>query len=124
MSPQEFVKAYEMALGAQDWDTVSPLIHINASVVFSNGARHNGKSEIGAAYQRNFDAIKSEEYSMTNLHWLSVTTEMAAYMFDFHWTGVISGKTASGSGRGTAVLKLEGGKWQLIAEHLGPAPPA
>ena len=119
MTPLDFAKQYELALATQKWEAVSPLIHERASVVFSNGSVHKGKDAIRAAYERNFETIKSEHYQITNLHWLLKSADTAVYMFDFAWTGVIAGEKASGGGRGTTVLLYEHGKWQLLAEHLG-----
>ncbi len=123
VSASEFVHRYEAALATQQWEVVSPLIHENASVIFSNGTAHKGKVAVRAAYERNFAAIKNDTYAMTNVHWLLDTSDTAAYMFDFTWSGVINGQAAQGAGRGTAVLVRENGSWQLLAEHLGPMPP-
>ena len=122
MTSEDFVKAYEAALGTQSWDQVSPLVHERASVIFSNGAVHKGKDAVRAAYERNFAAIQNEDYRISDVHWLLTTADSAAYMFDFHWTGLIKGKQVSGAGRGTAVLVREPYGWQLIAEQLGPKP--
>lgn len=120
----EFIRDYETALGTQKWNAVAPLIHENASVTFSDGSVHKGKAAVRAAYERNFEAIKNEDYKIANVHWLLDTPNSAAYIFDFKWSGVIGGKSVSGAGRGTAVLVFEQDKWQLLAEHLGPYPNA
>jgi len=122
MTPEDFVGAYEAAFGSQSWDQVSPLVHERASVIFSNGSVHKGKDAVRAAYERNFAAIQNEDYRISDVHWLLTTADGAAYMFDFHWTGLIKGKEVSGAGRGTAVLVREPDGWQLIAEQLGPQP--
>lgn len=119
MSAKDFVKQYEAALGTQDWTKVAPLISDRATVVFSNGSMHVGKDAIRTAYEYNFTTIKNEEYRVENTHWLLETPDSAAYMFDFHWTGLIEGRKASGSGRGTAVLVRESKRWVLIGEQLG-----
>jgi len=123
-SQKEFIKDYETALGTQEWSAVAPLIHENASVTFSDGSVHKGKAAVRAAYERNFEAIKNEDYKVANVHWLLKGPNSAAYTFDFNWSGLIGGKSVSGAGRGTAVLVLEDNKWQLLAEHLGPYPKA
>ncbi|MEM0900903.1 MAG: nuclear transport factor 2 family protein [Pseudomonadota bacterium] len=117
---KSFVKEYESALGTQDWNSVAPLISDDAIVVFSNGSLHAGKDAISAAYQHNFNTIKGEEYRIENVHWLADTADAAAYSFEFHWTGVIDGQQASGSGRGTAVLVRKDDRWLLVGEQLGP----
>ncbi|GAB5449260.1 YybH family protein [Gymnodinialimonas sp.] len=120
MTPRDFIRHYESALGTQDWSVVAPLISDDASVVFSNGSIHAGEHAIRTAYERNFASIQNETFRVQNVHWLSETLDFAAYMFDFSWTGVINGKAASGSGRGTAVLAREGERWVLVGEQLGP----
>lgn len=120
MSARSFVKAYEHALGTQDWTKVAPLISDDAVVIFSNGALHAGKEAIGRAYQHNFTTIKGEVYRIENVRFLVETPDAAAYSFEFLWTGVIDGRQASGSGRGTAVLAYQDDGWLLVGEQLGP----
>jgi ketosteroid isomerase-like protein len=122
MIPMKFVADYEAALATQDWSVVEPLIHPDACVTFSTGAVHKGKAAVAAAFQKNFAAISDESYRISNVHWLRQGPDVAVYLFDFHWTGIIGGQPAAGSGRGTAVIVNEGGRWQLLAEHLGPVP--
>lgn len=120
MSPQDFVNLYERALGTQEWAKVDPLIHPDCTVTFSNGTSHEGKEKVQSAFQRNFDLIKSEEYSISELHWVAETPDFAVFTFSFSWSGIIDGREASGMGRGTsALIRVEEG-WQLISEHLGP----
>ena len=70
MKPEEFIKAYEIALATQDWTIVEPLICVDASVTFSNGAVHIGKKNVRKAFENNFTKIKSEKYSIQNIVWL------------------------------------------------------
>lgn len=119
-TPEDFIKEYEAALATQDWAKVEPLIHAKACVTFSDGTVHQEKQAIKLAYERNFSLIKSEVYTMNNIHWVIKTGKTAVYLFDFGWQGIIGGKTASGLGRGTTVLINEGDNWLLMTEHLGP----
>lgn len=122
MTPEDFIRAYEQALATQDWNRVGPLVHSHACVTFSNGAVHKGKSEVKAAFEKNFSLINDEEYSITNVHWVMKSDAAAVYLFDFHWSGIINEKPARGSGRGTSVLVKENDRWLLLVEHLGPKP--
>jgi ketosteroid isomerase-like protein len=124
MTPEDFVSLYEQALAAQDWSAVDPLVHEDACVTFSTGAVHIGKPAVRRAFEQNFAAIADEEYRISNVHWVHRGDNLAVYLFDFHWTGRINDRPASGCGRGTAVLHREDGRdWTLLVEHLGPAPP-
>jgi hypothetical protein len=111
MTPEDFVSLYEQALAAQDWSAVDPLVH-------------EDEPAVRRAFEQNFAAIADEEYRISNVHWVHRGDNLAVYLFDFHWTGRINDRPASGSGRGTAVLHREDGRdWTLLVEHLGPAPP-
>ena len=120
MMATEFVKQYEQALATQRWEVVSPLVHKDASVTFSDGSVHKGKESVRAAYERNFQAIANERYQITNLHWLFESNDIAVYLFDFNWSEEVNGQDASGAGRGTSVLIQDEGVWKLLTEHLGP----
>lgn len=117
---EQFVKDYERALATQDWAVVEPLVHHDACVTFSNGTVHVGKQAVKAAYLRNFSLIKNETYTVFNLRWILKSEQIAVYLFDFSWKGLIDGNPAEGSGRGTTVISRQTGVWQLLAEHLGP----
>lgn len=120
MEPEKFIEDYKDALSSQNWENVEPLVHNDACVTFSTGRVYNGIRAIKEAYETNFAAIKNEEYLMSDVYWVVKSSGMAVYIFNFTWKGIINGQQASGSGRGTAVIIQEGGKWKLIAEHLGP----
>lgn len=122
MAAEAFIAAYEAALATQRWDAVQPLLHPEVCVTFSSGAVHKGRAAVQVAFERNFALIRDETYHIANVHWVTRTQDVAVYLFDFAWAGLIDGKPASGGGRGTAVLVRRGNAWQLLAEHLGPAP--
>lgn len=118
MTADGFVAAYRAALATQQWQNVAPLIDKNATVVFSNGEILHGVEAIKAAYERNFTLIKNEEYVMSNLQWILKNETIAEYKFDFSWKGTIDGQPASGSGKGSATIIANDGKWKLLKEEL------
>lgn len=122
MIPETFIQQYETALASQNWSEVAPLVHKNVSVTFSDGSRHIGQDQVQKAFEQNFSLIENEDYKMENIHWLHSSAEMAVYLFDFSWKGLVRGKMASGQGTGTSVLINEEGKWYLLCEHLGSKP--
>jgi hypothetical protein len=118
--PEDFLNNYESALASQNWETVSPLIHEEACVTFSDGSRYVGKTEVKQAFERNFDLIQNEEYRISNVRWIRKRAEFAVCIYDFSWQGIIQGESSKGLGRGTMVVSYEDGHWWLITEHLGP----
>lgn len=121
-SAAAFVKAYEEALHTSNWALIAPLVHQDACVTFSDGRTLVGRAAVRAAYERNFAAIKDDTFAISDVHWVSQAEDHAVYTFAFAWTGVVDGKPAGGRGRGTAVIVRNDSGWQLLAEHLGPAP--
>jgi len=122
MTLDDWVTLYEQALASQEWASVDPLVHDRVCATFSDGRRFVGRDAVRGAFERNFALIQDEEYRVSDVEWLVRSEDHAAYVFTFHWSGLIGGEPASGSGRGTTVLVREGERWLKIAEHLGPAP--
>lgn len=119
MTPQSVMEKYEKALASQKWANVAPLLHEDVCVTFTSGTFKN-KKDVQKAFEHNFSAIKDEEYSISDLHWVYIGNQSATCLYRFHWKGIINGQFSSGGGRGTSVLVNTNGKWQIITEHLGP----
>ncbi|OBR46977.1 YybH family protein [Paraburkholderia tropica] len=120
MNHQRLLAAYKDALATQRWDVVAPLIHEDACFIFSEGS-YFGKAAIEGAIRATFDLIRSEHYAIKNVVWTYIHDDSAACAYEFEWSGLIEGQTASGTGRGTTVLVRVEDRWQIIHEHLGPS---
>jgi ketosteroid isomerase-like protein len=119
MTPEDWVNGYEKALATQRWENVAPLIHTDCVATFTE-ATFRGKSEVERAFRKTFALIQDEIYRMEDIQWVAKTDTYAVLTYTFRWSGLIDGKPASGSGRGTSVLVNEGDGWQILTEHLGP----
>ena len=120
MSPAEFMRAYATAANRHDLEAMLEMIADDAIFWFSDRSSHVGKDAIARAIQINFDAIKNEEYRITDLTWLAESSDIAACVYEFHWSGEVAGKPASGGGRGASLLRRIDGQWRLAHEHLSP----
>jgi ketosteroid isomerase-like protein len=118
LTAEAFIEQYERTTNTHNLEATLSLIDEEAIYLFSNGTVHVGKEAIKSAIGRNFEAIQDEEYSITNLTWVAKTQELAVCVYDFAWSGMVNGETASGSGRGTSVLKRWGKSWKVVHEHL------
>lgn len=122
-SPEEFIAAYAAATETAQWESVAPLIHEDCVVVFSSGT-FKGKAEVEKAFRRTFDLIQDETYKVTDIHWIQRENHTTVFTYNFAWTGIINGESASGGGRGSSVLTWSDGVgWKLLCEHLGPPAP-
>lgn len=119
MQPEDFVRFYEKALATQDWKYVSPVMHTDCVVTFSDGTIHKGKSQIRAAFERNFEQIENEYYRISDIHWVVRSEQFAVFTFRYSWSGIVGDKLASSQGRGTSSILCTEQRWQLTSEHLG-----
>lgn len=118
MTPAEFMRKFETSSGAGGLDSTLALIDDAAVYWFSDGTAHVGKSAIERVFRRNAELIKSDTYRISNIVWIAQSSEFAACVYRFDWAGTIAGEPASGSGRGTSVLRRRGDGWVIIHEHL------
>ncbi len=112
------MRAYEAATNAHDLEGTIALIADDAVYLFSDQSSHFGKDAIRTVLQANFAAISNETYRISDLRWLAESGDVAVCVYAFDWSGEIAGKPASGSGRGTSVLRRVKGSWRVAHEHL------
>jgi len=118
MSPTEFMSAYEAVTNAHNLDVLLDLIADDAIYLFSNQTAHVGKPATRKAIQANFEAIQGETYRILNLKWLASSSDVAACVYEFDWSGTMNGRPVSGRGRGTTVIRRADGRWKVAHEHL------
>jgi len=122
MSPEEFMKEYELVNRAHDLARIRSLIADDALFWFSNGGAYPGIERIAQAIQHNFATIEDENYEIGPIRWLVRAETCAVCSYSFRWTGKVGGQPAQGSGRGTSVLEKRDGRWLMVHEHLSKGP--
>ena len=115
--PTAFMHLYEQATNRHDFNELAPLIAEDATYWFTEGSYH-GIDAIKAAVERTFATILDEVYRLEALDWVAIADDLAVCRYQFHWTGVVDGKPASGQGRGTNVMTKRNGVWKMLHEHL------
>lgn len=121
MSARNALKAYEDRINRHDFDLLTDLIAPDATFWFSDGT-HRGIAEIRAAFERTWTALADETYWLDQLDWIAEGDSAASCTYRFNWKTTIDGKPASGSGRGTTVLKRVDDRWWIVHEHLSRNP--
>jgi 2,3-bisphosphoglycerate-dependent phosphoglycerate mutase len=122
LDADEFIRKYEAATASHDLEATLELIADDAVYWFSDGGTYHGKDAIAAAIRSNFEAIKDEDYRISDVKWLAVSEDVAACVYSFSWSGMVGGTQTSGSGRGTTVIQKVDGEWRVVHEHLSRGP--
>jgi RimJ/RimL family protein N-acetyltransferase len=112
-----FMRAYERATNSHDVARVVPLIAEDATYWFTDGSYH-GREAVARAIGTTFASIRDEVYQISELEWIACTHEQAVCRYRFAWTGMVTGQSRTGEGRGTNVLVRRDGGWQMLHEHL------
>lgn len=118
MTPAEFLDEYAKSGRIGGVERTLRLVDDNAVYWFSDGTSHVGKSAVERAIRRNLEAIKDETYRVSDVTCVAQSSELAACIYRFDWSGLIRGNPTSGSGRGTSVLVRDGDSWVVVHEHL------
>lgn len=111
------MQVYEEAANSGNFERVRPLLSDDAVYWFSDGS-YIGVSSIQRAFERTWDTIKNENYSISELKWLHKAHDCAVCIYNFDSTGTIDGKSMHLRGRGTNILKKFADGWKMIHEHL------
>lgn len=120
MSPSEFMKQYEAATCAHDLEGTLDLIAEEAIYLFSDQTSHIGKWAIRRVLNANFQNIRDEAYRLDDMRWVATSESVACCVYKFSWSGIVDGRAASGTGRGTSVIHKIDGDWFVVHEHLSP----
>jgi len=116
--PAEFMRRYAENTDAHRLGATLAMIADDAVYLFSDGSSHIGKVAIADVLAKNFAAIAEETYRIRDIRWLLDGGGAATCVYLFEWSGIVEGKPASGSGRGTSVLRRDGESWLVVHEHL------
>ena len=118
MSPVEFKRGLVAAMNAKDLPATLEMIAEDAVYFWSNGDAMFGRAAVAEAMRVNFDSIANDTYETLDVTWIAQSEDVAACVFAFRWSGEIDGRKASGSGRGTSVMRRIDGAWRSVHEHL------
>jgi ketosteroid isomerase-like protein len=120
-SLDDFLAEYVRRINTHDFNLVSPLIAEDAIFWFTDGS-FLGRDSIRHVFERTWSFIQEETYWIDDVKWLGQDAQSAAYVYTFHWRGLVNGAVKEGSGRGTSVMRKGKEGWQIAHEHLSHLP--
>jgi hypothetical protein len=119
-----FLRDFEAQAEKENFDLVEDRIHENAVFRFNDGD-FIGRAAIRAAFEKTWKSapnVKKARFYLSEIRVLSVDHASAAATYTYNWEGMMDGKAFQIQGRGTRVLVVEGGRVQIIHEHLSRFP--
>lgn len=121
MNHETALSTYIEKLNTHSWEQIAPCVTEDAVFLFTEDT-FVGKATAKVAFEKTFQLIENEVFSLHDIAWTVVTDEVATCHYEFRWKGLISGQESSGGGRGTTILRRVDGRWLIAQEHLGPYP--
>ena len=119
MNHEIALTTYVEKLNTHSWEEIAPYVTEDAVFIFTEGT-FVGKGAAKAAFEKTFNLIENEVFSLHDIVWTVVAGDVAVCRYEFRWKGLISGQEAEGGGRGTTILRKVDGRWLIAHEHLGP----
>jgi hypothetical protein len=122
----QFLNRFEEVAGTEDFSLIRAMIHERAVFRFNDGD-FIGREAIQAVFEKTWKGsagVKKERFYLSDIVVLSVDRASATATYTYHWEGSQQGRPFRIQGRGTRVLVLERGRFQIIHEHLSRFPTA
>jgi len=120
----QFLNRFEAIAEQEDFDLIEDMVHDQAFFRFNDGD-FVGRQAVRAAFEKTWQGsvgVKKERFYLTNIQVLSLDQRSASATYTYNWEGQGDGQSFRIQGRGTRVLVVEGGRLQIIHEHLSRYP--
>ena len=121
MNHETALNHYVEKLNTHAWEQIAPCVTEDVVFIFTEDT-FVGKVAAQAAFEKTFQLIQNEVFSLHGISWSAITESLASCHYEFRWEGLIGGQESSGGGRGTSILRKVDGRWLIAHEHLGPYP--
>lgn len=123
-SVTRFLHHFEDVAMREDFDLLEQMIHERAFFRFNDGD-FVGRVAIRAAFEKTWrgdPSVRKAKFYLTDIVVLTMDHASATATYTYNWEGAVGDRPFSLRGRGTRVLVHEGGRTQIMHEHLSPQP--
>jgi ketosteroid isomerase-like protein len=120
----QFLNRFEEIAEKEDFNLLQDMIHESAFFRFNDGDFF-GRKAVQAAFEKTWKSgsgTKKERFYLSDIVVLSVDHASATATYTYNWEGSQDGRQFRIQGRGTRVLVVEKGRFQIIHEHLSRFP--
>jgi len=120
----QFLNRFEEIAAQENFDLVQDMVHEQAFFRFNDGD-FIGKAAVRGAFEKTWKGsagVRKDRFYLSDIRVMSVDAMSAAATYTYHWEGSLDGKPFRIQGRGTRVMVIEGGRLQIIHEHLSRFP--
>ncbi|ROZ75374.1 DUF4440 domain-containing protein [Ramlibacter sp. WS9] len=120
----EFLNRFEEVAEKENFELIQDMVHDDAFFRFNDGD-FVGKQAVRGAFEKTWKSgggAMKERFYLTDVKVLSVDASGATATYTYNWQGSMDGRSFKIQGRGTRVLVVEGGRLQIIHEHLSRLP--
>ncbi len=119
-----FLDHFEALAMQEDFSLIAELIDEHAFFRFNDGD-FMGRPAIQAAFEKTWrgsPGVKKARFYLSDIVVLNTDACSAAATYTYHWEGSQDGRSFQIRGRGTRVLRLQGGQLRIVHEHLSRFP--
>lgn len=119
-----FLNEFEALAEQENFDLLEDKVHEQAFFRFNDGD-FVGRAAVRGAFEKTWQGsahVTKERFYLTDIQVLSVDAASATATYTYHWEGRMDGQSFRVQGRGTRVLVVEGGRLQILHEHLSRWP--
>ena len=120
----QFLNHFEEVAMKEDFSLLKDMIDEKAYFRFNDGD-FIGRKAIKAVFEKTWKGdptIKKARFYLSDIVVLTTDKASASATYTYNWEGAQGSREFKIQGRGTRVLAHEGGKFQIIHEHLSRFP--
>lgn len=121
-----FLEHFEATAMKEDFDLVRDMIDEDAYFRFNDGD-YIGHAAIRQAFEKSWrgdPSVRKARFHLTDIVVLTTDLHTATATYSWHWEGAQGDRSFVIHGRGTRVLRFDGGRFRIVHEHLSRFPKA
>lgn len=122
-TPEAAFERYRTLINTHEFERLAEAVIAPDALFVFTDKTHRGMEEIRAAFNRTWQTLPDEVYTMGDAQWLARDRDSALVVFRYSYRGTTpTGQLLTGGGHGTNLYKRTPAGWRLAYEHLSHDP--